>query len=187
MDHEKTILLAKEGHEHAFRSIYEAYRRHVYGLAYRYVKKQADAEDIMQDTFVRAFKHIRRLKYNGEAAFTAWLKRICINCTMTHLRKTKHWKPSHLISLDTLGTDPRSKNPSPEDQTALKHDRMIIHHAFKKLTPKQHVILDMRFFQGFKIREIAGQLGCSESNVKTQIHRSLGRLKKHLICFMGES
>ena len=187
MDQEKAILLAKEGHESAFRQIFHDYGKKIYTLAYQYTRSREDAEDIMQETFIRAFTNIKKLNYENRASFAAWLNRICTNCTLSHLRKNKNWRPSRTKSLSGLNPEPRVHSTSPEGYTEKQNRLEFIKEAIGKLSPRQRIMLDMRFFQGMKMHEIAEQLCCSESNVKTQIHRSMGRLRKHLHVIMGES
>ena len=69
MNEDLIILLAREGNTKAFRKIYDQYRRQVYRLAYRYTRSQQDAEDIMQETFIKAFKNIAKLKKSGQISF----------------------------------------------------------------------------------------------------------------------
>ena len=89
MQEEMIILLAKEGHEEAFRQLYENHREQIYRLAYRYTKSQQDAEDIMQETFIKAFKKIRSFQFVNNSTFSSWVSRICINHSISFLRKQK--------------------------------------------------------------------------------------------------
>ncbi len=76
--------------------------------------------------------------------------------------------------------EPESPLPSPEEITQTRDHLSHIHAGYQKLPPKQRIIFDMRFYQHLDIKEIACQLNCSESNVKTQIMRSLAKLRKQL-------
>ncbi len=178
MNENQTILLAKQGNENAFFQLYENHREMVYRLAYRYTRTQEDAEDVLQETFVRAFKKIKNFKNKNESSFSAWICRICVNCSINFLRKQKSRKMDETTSLSEMLVEPESQNPSPEKTTDISRIIFQIQKAIQKLTHKQRIIFDMRFSQGKKIKEIAEILDCSESNIKTQVFRSLTKLRK---------
>jgi len=169
MNEQQVITLAKQENDSAFRQLYVTYREDVYQIAYRYTRSQEEAEDVLQETFIKAFKNIKKFKNNNEFSFAAWLTRICINCSINQLRKLKSCKMDEMTSLSDIIKEPESKNPTPEISTQINQDHLIIQKAIQKLTHKQRIIFDMRFSQGKQIKEIAQILGCSESNVKTQI------------------
>ena len=180
MTENQTILLAKQGNEASFRQLYENHRETVYRLAFRYTRCQEDAEDVLQETFVRAFKKIKSFKNKNESSFAAWICRICINCSINFLRKQKSRKMDEMAPLSGIIVEPESQNPSPEKAADISRTLSQVQKAVKKLTHKQRIIFDMRFSQGKQIKEIAEILGCSESNIKTQIFRSLAKLRKQL-------
>ena len=177
---ELTISLAKEGHEYAFRQLYENNREVVYRLAYRYTKSQQDAEDILQETFIKVFKGIKKFRNNSGKSFSCWLCRICVNCAINHLRRQKRRQMDQMTDLSTVMNEVQTQNPSPEKSAQINQTIGLIQQAITKLTDKQRVIFDMRFSQGMAIKEIAEIMNCSESNIKTQIFRSLNKLKQQL-------
>jgi len=83
------ILLAKQGNESAFRELYETNYEMIYRLAYRYVKSQPDAEDILQETFIKAFKAIQKFDFNISSNFSAWIYQICVRCSYDFHRNRK--------------------------------------------------------------------------------------------------
>jgi RNA polymerase sigma-70 factor (ECF subfamily) len=86
------VLLAKEGNESAFRELYENNYETIYRLAYRYSRSPEDAEDIMQDTFIKAFKSIKKFDFSISSNFSAWIYQIGLNCSLDYLRKRKRIK-----------------------------------------------------------------------------------------------
>jgi len=86
------ILLAKQGSESAFRELYETHYEMIYRLAYRYVKSQPDAEDILQETFIKAFRAIQKFDFSISSNFSAWIYQICVRCSYDHHRKRKKRK-----------------------------------------------------------------------------------------------
>ena len=181
MDEEITILLAKEGNQNAFRQLFEDNREMVYRLAYFFTRSQQEAEDMLQETFIRAFKHINQFNYKHISCFSAWLNKICCNCCLTHLRKNGRKKNITTVSLVSVVPEPRAQSGNPS-KTA-HHNQMIAHiaGALKKLSAKQQIIFDMRYKQQWEIKEIAEVMNCSESTIKTQLARSLQKLKNQLL------
>jgi len=177
MDLDNIIVLAKEGNEGAFHQLYEKYREKIYLSAFRYARSKEDAEDIMQETFIKAFKNIHQLESLEELVFAAWLQTICSRTALNHLKRKKRRSEDNM---EAIGMNPKSKQPSPEIAFQNKADMGLVRDCYQKLSPKQQIIFNMRFEQHLQIKEIASQLGCSESNVKTQIKRSMEKLQKAL-------
>ena len=171
------ILLAKEGHEEAFGQLYEIHREQIYRLAFRYTKSQPDAEDIMQETFIKAFKKIKLFQFKNGSTFSSWLCRICINHSISFIRKQKR---KSLLSFSELTNEPVSRKQLPEGETQTNQILKFVKNAIKKLSPQQQIIFDLRHTQHKKIKEIAEFLDCSESNIKTQLFRSKAKLKREL-------
>jgi RNA polymerase sigma-70 factor (ECF subfamily) len=175
-----TVALAREGDRDALRRLYEGHREQVYRTAYRYCRSVQDAEDVMQETFLRAFSRIRTFDSHASAGFSSWIVSICINSAIDHLRRRERRNDRKCASLSSLGQDVPSHNPSPEDAEVRRQALEKIRNNLRVLSPRQRVVFDMRYDQHMDIKDIAGCLDCSESNVKTQIFRSLKRLRKTL-------
>ncbi len=186
MTDETTILLAKEGQAEAFRALYDHNRESVYRLAYRYVRSPQDAEDIMQDTFIKAFKGIRRYDFKLGSSFSAWLGTICVHCAIEHLRRTRRRGGEGQMSLSDLPQDPMSAGPSPERAAIARRSLSDVDRAYRRLSPSQQVIFDLRHRQHLDIKEIAVRMACSESNIKTQLWRAVAKLREILEPMWGE-
>ena len=180
MNEETAVILAREGHEDAFRYLYETNRERVYGLAYRYTRSQQDAEDVMQEAFIKAFKKIGTFEFRQGSSFSAWLARICINHAIQYLRGRKRRKIDEMISLADMENRVACEGESPEDCVADREMRDLLTRALGRLSPSQRVIFDLRHSRHLSIKEIAECMNCSESNVKTQLHRSVNKLKKEI-------
>jgi RNA polymerase sigma-70 factor (ECF subfamily) len=187
MTEEITVLLAKEGRREAFRELYETHRETVYGLAFRYVRSPQDAEDVMQETFIKAFRNIGRFDFRAGASFSAWLGTIGARCAIDHLRKNKRQMRSQHVSLSDMAVEPTSTSPSPERLVVDGRVQSSLTEACRRLSPSQQVIFDMRHGQHLDIKEIAARLHCSVSNVKTQLARSVAKLRKYLEPMWGAS
>lgn len=176
----QTIQEAKHGKETAFYRIYETYKEQIYRLAFRYMRTREDAEDILQETFVKAFNNLNQLQSDSETSFTSWIQTICVNSALNHLRRQKRQKIIGMITLSDLSSEPRSADPTPDKTVQIREHLSHIQKSYENLPPKQKIIFDMRYYQHYEIKEIAGMLGCSESNVKTQLMRAVNKLKKEL-------
>jgi RNA polymerase sigma-70 factor (ECF subfamily) len=180
MDEHQLISLAREGHHNAFRQLYDAHKETVYRLAYRYVRSQQDAEDIMQDTFIKAFRGIQSFSRKNDAAFSSWLSRICINNALDLIRKNKRRKIDRFESLENMVTEPESTGQSPEQAAQSEQTRRLMLEAVQTLSPKQQVIFDLRYGQHRAIKEIADCMNCSESSIKTHLFRLMSKLRRQL-------
>ena len=185
MNEEQTILLAN-GSMDAFHQLYQSHWKRIWRIALRYTRSGTDAEDIMQETFIRAFEKMHTYKVHSASPFAAWLNTICLNCTMDFLRRRKSRQRDKHISFGDLSVEPASSNPLPDQIAEEKQTGEIIQESLKVLSPRQRVIFDMRFSQHMDIREIAQCMHCSTSNIKTQIFRSLRKLRKILVPIWGK-
>ena len=180
MNDEMTILQAKKGDEAAIRKLFEEFRMQVFKMAFRYTNSYEDAEDILQETFIKAFKNIQSLQNVCMGSFTQWLKQICINVSLNHLRKLKNRKKNQTYSISDLFVEPESKQKSPEDIVSIQHLYQHIQNALQKLSAKQTIIFELRHSQYKNIKEISELMNCTESNVKAHLSRSKNKLRKHL-------
>jgi len=183
---EQTILLAKEGSTDAFHRLYTSHWERVWRLALRYTRSGPDAEDILQETFVRAFEKLHTYRFHRATTFSSWLNTICLNCTMDYLRRRKRRRSSRHLSFDSLPVHPASTDPGPDRIAEDSLTGKRIQESLQVLSPRQRIIFDMRFNQHMDIREIAECLRCSTSNIKTQIFRSLQKLRETLEPIWGK-
>jgi RNA polymerase sigma-70 factor (ECF subfamily) len=179
-DDKLLILLAKQGNDSAFRELYENHYEMIYRLAYRYVKNQSDAEDILQETFIKAFKAIQKFDFSISSNFSAWIYQICVRCSYDFHRKRKKRKSDQTASLSEMYREPESQNPSPENMAIANQTMRQVKNAMHVLSPKQRVIFDLRHLQHKALKEIAERLQCSPSTVKKQLERAVAKLRIQL-------
>src|SRR5580700_6666298 len=115
---DSAIGRARRGDREAFRVLVDTHARAVFRLAFRMTRNQTDAEDMVQETFLRAWKQIG--KFDGRASFSTWLHRICANCSLDHIRAAKRKQDLHMApsESDNAEADPfaqiAANTPSPE-------------------------------------------------------------------------
>lgn len=168
--HAKIIESACKGNQQAMYSLYKKYVHAMYNTCIRMVSNQMDAEDIIQESFVKAFNNLNT--FRGESSFGAWLKRIVINQSITFLRKQKmeFSDIDHFHIVD----ESDSENHFPEI------DPGKIHETIKTLPEKARVVLNLYLLEGYKHKEIAEMLGINESTSKSQYQRARLLLKEKL-------
>ena len=174
------ILLAKEGNEMAFRRLYEDHYEMIYRLAYRYSRSPQDAEDIMQETFIKAFREIHRFDFSVSTHFSAWIYSIGVRCALDYLRKRKRRRTDRVESLSDLKREPEAQGPSPEQSAITNQALSRVRNALHLLSPKQRLIFDLRHFQHRALEEISDRLQCSPSTVKKQLQRAVLKLRHQL-------
>ncbi len=174
------VLLAQEGNESAFRELYENHYEMIYRLAYRYSRSQQDAEDIMQDTFIKAFKGINKFDFSISTNFSAWIYQIGYNCSMDYLRKRKKRRVDKIESLTDFHSEPESQDSSPEATAIANQTMRQVKSALNILSPKQRVIFDLRHLQHKALKDISNRLQCSQSTVKKQLQRAVSKLRNQL-------
>jgi len=180
VDNEAVLPRAKLGDEAALKAIYERHFSPVFRTALRYTGSVEDAEDITQETFLKAFRGLGNVWSQNAESLGPWLGRICIHHSISFLRRGKGRGRGLLIPLDSLLTEPASAEPSPEQRVQIAQAWTLLDRALTKLSPRQRMIFDLRFRQHKDLKEIAGLLDCSESNVKTHVMRLLAKLRRRL-------
>jgi len=180
MKDETAILSAQEGNEDAFRTLYDNHRERIYRIAYRYTRSVHDAEDIMQEAFVKAFRRIGTFSIRGDTGFESWLTSICINCAIDYMRKRQRQKVNTTISVDDTIAGSGVNEESPESAAEREEILLLIKGAADMLTPKQRIAFDLRYNDHLSVIEISELMQCSESAVKTHLSRSVDKLKSWL-------
>jgi RNA polymerase sigma-70 factor (ECF subfamily) len=150
----------------AFDILVRRYQRPIFYLVLRYVKNEADAQDVAQRAFVRAFERVQSLR--REAAFKTWVYRIAVNLALNAVRDSGRERVKPLLM------EPRANTPEPlvadGDEAALKR-------ALEKLPPKQRIVVELRIFEDLSFREVGRIAECSEDSAKANYHHALKRLR----------
>jgi RNA polymerase sigma-70 factor, ECF subfamily len=176
----EAIRLAQAGDAVAFEHLYQLHSRRVYALCLRMVGNPSDAEDLMQEAFLQLFRKIGT--FRGESAFSTWLHRMTVNVVLMRLRK----KTLPAASLEeTTEPDeetggPRKDIGAPDLRLSGAVDRVNLERSIEKLPPGYRTVFVLHDVQGFEHNEIAGIMGCSVGNSKSQLHKARTRLRELL-------
>ncbi len=164
---------SREGDHEAMESVYEQLKGKFFGVSYWYTQNQAAAEDILQDAFIKIFTNLHRLDNNQ--AFVGWAYRILVNTCISYLRKIKTQNQRSLSLDSVMDFVGEESSGEPED---LKEESLK--KAIKELPPGLRSVFILHDVQGFKHREVAEILKCSEGTSKSQLFKARGKLRKKL-------
>lgn len=172
--HKDFVEKSKLGDRQAQYKLYSLYVNGMFNVCIRMVKSKEDAEDILQDSFIEAFKNLNSFRY--ESTFGSWLKRIVINKSINHLKL----KRIPLVAVD----DFQNNTPEPEEDTDITEEHLnvdAIIAAIKQLPVGYQTIINLYLIEGYDHVEIGEILGITSSTSKSQYHRA----KKKLIALMN--
>jgi RNA polymerase sigma-70 factor (ECF subfamily) len=176
---EQLVSAARAGSSAAFAELQRHYSRHLYSTIVAITKNREDAEDALQDTFLRAYRALGN--FEGRSSFYSWLTRIAINSALMLLRKRRgrpevSFEPANETGDDLLPFEIRDTAANPE-QIYDQHQRCAgVLRAIQKLEPSLRRALQIRMEGGSSLKEIARALEISEAAVKTRLHRARVRL-----------
>lgn len=170
---------AKSGDTDAFRQLVEAYSHAVFRVAARICGDAAMAEEVVQETFVKAWRELPR--FEERARFGTWLYRIAVNTAFGELRRRLPWKR---LLIDDMGGKALAgvpdTAPSAEQMADAALLRRALHHALQTLTPLERTAFALRHYEGRSIAEIAAALALSENAAKQAIFRAVRKLRAAL-------
>jgi RNA polymerase sigma-70 factor, ECF subfamily len=172
----EAIEQAKQGDAEAFHFLYDLHRRRVYSLCLRMTGNTASAEDLTQEAFLQLFRKIGT--FRGESAFSTWLHRMSVNVVLMQLRR----KNLPVVSLEeTMEGDEegtvRKEPGGPDERLAGSIDRLQLQRAVDELPPGYRTIFVLHDVEGYEHNEIAGMVGCSIGNSKSQLHKARLKLR----------
>ena len=183
-DEEQFVLRAAAGDERAYGKLVQAYQSRVFNFVRSMVRNDEVAEDITQESFVKAFFSLKRLQNPG--SFKSWLFRIANNNTLDWLRRKKFQLVDVDEQIHESYVDVRNPESGAVEEERLQHVRQ----ALNKLKPDQKAILVMCDLQGLSYADIAEVLNVPFGTVQSRIFYARKKLKEHLdtaIIFGGET
>ena len=170
--HLKLIEACKKGNRKAQFELYRLYSAAMYNTTLRIVRDPDDAEDVMQEAFLKAFLKIE--SYRGEVSFGAWLKRIVVNKSLDFLRLKKEQ-----VSLEDVGEAEELEEEDPV-LVELAYSPDDIRRAIQALPEGYRIVLSLILLEGYDHEEVSGILRISNATSRTQYHRAKKRLVEEL-------
>ncbi len=183
IQNERSVLeRACSGDPEAFGALYRKHSTRIYNLCLGMVKEPSLAEDLLQETFLQAFRRIHT--FRGDSQFSTWIYRIAVNAVLMYFRRCK---TNPLANAEgELETDkeeqPESERYYAED-LRLSHsvDRIRLERAIMKLPPGYRIMFILHDLEGYEHAEIASLLGCTPGNTKSQLFKARRRLREILM------
>ena len=161
------------GSESAFGELYRRNRGNVYGVCLRILKNPEDAEDLMQDTFLKIHRKISG--FRGDAQFSTWIYRMAVNLAIDTLRDKKAYQVSLDELMDATENDLPKQFGKEDSHLELTPERISLYRALSELSPSYRIVFWLHDVKGYEHREIAKALGWKIGNSK--IHLSRARRK----------
>jgi len=175
-DHD-LIRQSIQGDLSAFRMLVERHQHYVYSLAFRSVPHREDAEDIVQDTFVKVWLNLKFFDFRGK--FTTWVYRIVANLCIDRLRSAKRFSVVAAASeeINTLRINGQDEMKKVEEKDLAGQIKMLADH----LSPKQRMVFILRDLQDLSIEEVSQVMKISEGSVKTNLYHARNAIRLNLI------
>ena len=172
------VALARDGDSEAFRALVERHGRAVYRVAHRMTGNPSDAEDVVQETFLRAYKQLGR--FESRANFGTWLHRIAVNCSIDLIRSRPHRESAHdTVDLEQFvpagGSD--AGRASPERLMLSTEVQQHVNAAMGSLSPMERAAFMLRHFEGHSIDAIGSSLGLKSNAAKHSVFRAVRKMR----------
>lgn len=177
------IRAAQRGDRTAFETLVRQYDQAVLRLALHLTGSDADAHDIYQEAFLKAYRHIGNFRF--ECSFYTWIYRIVTNLCLDHLRKRQTRKEDPQMVMDSSGQPVDVLERVSDDRAGANPERDLmrrelgakINHALTKLTPRERMVFELKHYQGLRLRTIGEMLNTTEETAKNTLFRATQKLR----------
>jgi len=170
----KLIADCKRNNQKAQLKVYELYYKAMFNTAYRIVNDFDDAEDVMQEAFIKAFDKIN--SYQSESTYGAWLKKIVVNEALGFLRKNKKFKN---VGLELLDKDMIEEPTEEIDFSKIQVNNVL--KALREIKENYRIIISLYYIEGYDFEEIQEIMQISYANARTMLSRAKAKLKQKLV------
>lgn len=185
------VAQAQSGDEQAFGRLVERHGRSVFQLAFRLTGSEPDAEDIVQDALLKAYRELKR--FEARSSFRTWLHRITVNCSYDLLRQRPRHKAESLDAEEAGVGDGGGGRTEPEAGETSRPDRLAfgaevqdrVRTAMNLLTPTERTAFVLRHFEGRSLEEIGETLGLRTGATKHSIFRAVQKMRRALAPVVG--
>ena len=170
--HRDLVEQCKLGNKNAYKKLYELYSKAMFNVCFRITNDHFEAEDVLQESFVSAFKNIK--SFRGESSFGAWLKKIVVNRSINHMNKKK----IEMIPLSEQFDETVSDNDyESKDEENMAIEIKLVNQAISCLPDGYRTVLSLYLVEGYDHGEISKIMNITESTSKSQYNRAKKKLK----------
>ena len=180
---EEVVKRVIAGEPALFEIIMRRYNQRLFRVTRSIVTNDLEAEDIVQDAYVRAYEHLRQ--FEGRAKFSTWLTKIAIYEAYARVRRIDYQKVDSISVVEGQGLEVGSKGRDPEEQIYDGELKMVLERAVDSLSDDYRSVFMLREIEGLSTAETAECLEISEENVKTRLHRARVVLQRELYALSG--
>ena len=186
VDDSLLIREAQKGNTAAFEDLVRQYDKAVLRLALHLTGSEADAQDIYQDAFLKAYKNLGSFRF--ECSFYTWIYRIVTNLCLDHLRRRHVRKEEAHVMTDSSGEEFDLLDQVADDRAGGHPEKDLmrrelggrINRALTKLTPRERMVFELKHYQGLKLRTIGEMLNTTEETAKNTLFRATQKLRGSL-------
>lgn len=174
------VSRAREGDSEAFRLLVERHSKPIFRVAYRMTGNEHDADDVVQETFLRAYRQIGR--FEERANFGTWLHRIAINCSLDLLRARGRHDKHHVHESEEgeMSRTIETTDPQPDRLLLSAELQKHVLAALERLSGNERTAFVLRHFEGMPVEEIGKTLGIQVNATKNTIFRAVRKLRESL-------
>lgn len=172
------VVRAGDGDSEAFRSLVERHSRYVFAVAYRLTGSVEDAEDVVQNAFLKAYRQLSR--FEARADFKTWLHRITVNCAIDLIRAKRAREVAHDPDDLEAGADAAHADgatPGPDRLLLSAEIRDRLREGLTRLTTSERAAFTLRHVEGLTIREVATAMGLKTEAAKNSIFRAVRKMR----------
>ncbi len=163
MDNHKLVKLCMKGDRKAQLMLYEQFADAMMAVCYRYTKSRQDAEDVLQEGFVKVFTRMHQFKFDGELA--GWIRRIMVNTAINYLKKNSKYQSEMAFTDDVM-------HPVSTDEPEVRMNAKELALLIRQLPTGYQTIFNMYAVEGFSHGEIAEMMGINEGTSRSQYSRA---------------
>jgi len=182
LDDLSLVEACRGGQTEAFGALVRRYQDRLYATVLRLVGSSEDAEDVLQDTFVRAFERLDQ--FHGDSSFYTWIYRIAVNLALSGYRRRRvraSLKRSRMWSAP-VSSEPADRSPEADPTISLERAERekLIEDALDRLGPEHRAVVILKDFDGHRYEEISAILDIPVGTVRSRLHRARGELRELL-------
>ena len=175
------VARAQEGDGDAYRMLVERHSRSLFRLAFRITGNPEDAQDVVQDTLLKAFRQIRR--YESRAHFGTWIRRIAANCALDLIRARRR----RAEDSSGAGEFAATTRPGPDRVAYGSQVQQRVAEAMRELSGQERTAFVLRHFEGQSIEEIGAAMGLNPGAAKHSVFRAVQKLRRALEPVVGRT
>ena len=177
------VRRARDREEAAIRSIMQSNNRRLYRIARGILRNDGEAEDVVQETYVRAFTHLE--SFRGDSSLATWLARIAMNEALGRLRRQQpsvEWTTLEpgVLEAQIIQFPVSASSEDPEKTMAQREIQQVVEHAIDELPEAFRIVFITRVIEGMNVEETAELLGLKPETVKTRLHRARTMLRDNV-------